>query len=172
MDPGDIDAIIEDVAKDAAAEAEKIAAEETAKGAAEDAAKAPAGEAGKAAAKEEVVDDQPSSSAASGSGRYPRVSDDLFVHLPGSSSSRAPIEGEVFDEEVLAAAGLEVVDELGVGGDGSQEERLLQAMGASFRKLRVLHRARLYKAKSRTAVVEKAEADIEGRVVEAQDWFR
>ena len=51
--------------------------------------------------------------------------DDLFVHLPGASSSRAPVEGEVFDEEVLAAAGLEVVDEPSTGGDGSQEEWLL-----------------------------------------------
>ena len=97
------------------------------------------------------------------------MGDDLFVHLPGASSSRAPVEGEVFDDEVLAAAGLEVVDEPGVGGDGSQEEWLLQAMGASFRKLQALHRARLDKAKSRTAMVEKAEADFEGRVAEAQD---
>ena len=135
MDPEDIDTVIEDVAKDAAAEADKIAAEEAARAATEDATKGPtgepgkatakeagkgpAGEAGKAAAKEEVVDNQPSSSAASGSGRYLRVSDDLFVHLPGTSSSRAPIEGEVFDEEVLAAAGLEVVDEPSAGGDGS-----------------------------------------------------
>ena len=44
-------------------------------------------------------------------------------------------------------------------------------MGASFRRLQTLHRARLDKAKSRTAVVEKAEADFEGRVAEAQDWF-
>ena len=63
------------------------------------------------------------------------MSDDLFIHLLGASSTRAPLEGEVFNEEVLAIAGLEVVDELGAGGDGSQEERLLQAMGASFRKL-------------------------------------
>ena len=74
----------------------------------------------------------------------------------------------MFDDEVLAAAGLEVVDELGVGGDGSQEERLLQAMGASFRKLQVLHRARLDKDKSRTAVVENAEADLQERVVESR----
>ena len=121
-DQEDIDTVIEDVAKDGAAEADKIATKEAARGAAEDAtkgpigepdkataeeaSKGPAGEAGKAAAKEEVVDDQPSSSAASGSGRYLRVSDDLFVHLPGTASTGAPIEGEVFDEEVLAAAGL------------------------------------------------------------------
>ena len=48
----------------------------------------------------------------------------------------------MFDDEVLAAAGLEVVDEPIIGGDGSQEEQLLHAMGASFRKLQALHRAR------------------------------
>ena len=97
------------------------------------------------------------------------MSDDLFVHLPGTSSSRAPIEGEVFDEEVLAAAGIEVVDEPSTGSDGSQEEWLLQAMGANFRKLQALHHARLDKAKSRMAVVDKAEADLEEHVAEAQD---
>ena len=107
-----------------------------------------------------MVEDQPSSSAASGSGRYLKVSDDLFVHLPGTASTGAPVEGEVFDDEVLAATGLEVVDEPSTGGGGSQEERLLQAMGANFQKLRALHRARLDKAKSRMAVVEKAEADL------------
>ena len=134
-DPEDIDTVIEDVAKDIAAEAEKIPTEEAAKGAAEDAAKGPAGEPGKgpaeeagkaaveeadkAAVEEEVADDQPSASAASGSGRYLRVGEDLFVHLPGTASTGAPVEGEVFDDEVLAAAGLEVVDEPSAGGGGS-----------------------------------------------------
>ena len=45
-------------------------------------------------------------------------------------------------------------------------------MGANFRKLQALHRARLDKAKSRMAIVDKAEADLEGRVAEAQAWFR
>ena len=77
------DTVIKDVAADAATQAEEIAAEESAEGAAEDATKepteepgkGPAGEAGKAAAEEVVFDDLPSSSAASGSGRYLRVSD-------------------------------------------------------------------------------------------------
>ena len=77
----------------------------------------------------------------------------------------------MFDEEALATTGLEVVDEPGVGGAGSQEEQLLQAMGASFRRLQTLHRTRLDKANSRTAVVEKMEEDFGGRVTEAQDWF-
>ena len=137
----------EDAAKDAVAEAEKVAAEESVKGAAEDAAKWPAGESDKAtaeeaskgpagdsgkAAAEEVVDDQPSSFAASGSGKYLRVSDDLFVHLPGALSTRTPVKGEVFDDKVLAAAGLEVVEEPSAGGSGTQEEQLLWAMGSNF----------------------------------------
>ena len=72
-----------------------------------------------------MVDDHPSSSATSGSGKYLKVSNGMFVHLPWTVSTRAPTEGEVFDDEVLATAGLEVVDEPSVGGGGSQEERLL-----------------------------------------------
>ena len=45
-------------------------------------------------------------------------------------------------------------------------------MGANFRKLQALHRARLDKAKSRMATVDKAEADLKGRVAERQTWFR
>ena len=119
-----------------------------------------------------MVDDQPSVSAASGSGKYLKVSDDLFVHLPGTASIGAPAEGDVFDDEVLAAAGLEVVDKPSAGGSGSQEERLLQAMSVNFQKLQALHRARLDKANSRMVVVDKAEADLEERVAEAQAWFR
>ena len=111
----DIDTTIKDVTADAAAEAEKIAAEEEARGAAEDATKGPTegpgkgpaegagkatveeagqgpfGEAGKDAAEEGALNDQPSSSAASGSGKYLKVSDALFVHLPGMASTRAQI---------------------------------------------------------------------------------
>ena len=45
-------------------------------------------------------------------------------------------------------------------------------MSASFHKLQALQRARLDKAKSRMAAVDKAEADLEGRVTETQAWFR
>ena len=95
------------------------------------------------------------------------MGDDLFVHLPGASSSRAPAEGEVFDGEVLAATGLEVVGEPSVGGDGSPEEQLFRAMGANFRKLQALYRVRLDKVKSRTATVDQAEVDFKARVAEA-----
>ena len=156
----DVDAVVGNISEEAAAEADRIAAEEAAKdadeAAADEAAKdaaedtaagaakatgeasaegtngGPAGEAGKATSEEEAVDDQPPSSSTSGPGRYLKVGDDLFVHLPGASCSRAPAEGEVFDGEVLATTGLEVVGEPGVGGDGSPEEQLFRAMGANF----------------------------------------
>ena len=125
----DVDTVVGNIAEEAAAEAardaDEVTADEAAKDAAEDtaagAAKAtgeasaegtsggPAGGAGNASAEEEVVGDQPHSSSTSGPGRYLKVGNDLFVHLPGASSW-APAEGEVFDGEVLAATGLEVVD--------------------------------------------------------------
>nr|XP_020166817.1 uncharacterized protein LOC109752338 [Aegilops tauschii subsp. strangulata] len=55
-DREDIHTVIENVAKDAAAEAEKIATEEAAKGAAEDTAKGSARQSGKAAAEEAEAD--------------------------------------------------------------------------------------------------------------------
>ena len=96
----------------------------------------------------------------------------MFVHLPGTASTRAPTEGEVFDDEALATAGLQVVDEPSADGGGSQEEQLLRAMSVNFQKLQALHRARLDKAKSRMASTDKAEADLEERVAQTQAWFR
>ena len=61
-----------------------------------------------------------------------KVGNDLFVHLLGTASTRAPTEGEVFDDEALASAGLQVVDEPSAGGGGSQEEQLLRAMSTNF----------------------------------------
>ena len=90
-----------------------------AKGPAKEPGKGPPEGASKATAEEGVFDDLPSSSATSGFGRYLRVGDDLFIHLPGASRTKAPIKGEVFDAEVLTAAGLKVVEEPSVGGDGS-----------------------------------------------------
>ena len=39
-------------------------------------------------------------------GAYLKAGDDIFIKLPWASSSRAPVEGETFDGEVLASAGL------------------------------------------------------------------
>nr|XP_020191277.1 myristoylated alanine-rich C-kinase substrate-like [Aegilops tauschii subsp. strangulata] len=149
--PEDVDTVIEEVAKDVEAEADKIAVEEAAKTAAEEAAKGPTGEAGKdtaegageaaageankAAAKEEVANDQPSSPPAPTPVRYLKVGDGLFVNPPGTAGTSAPAEGEVFDDEALATAGLQVVDEPSPADGGPQEEQLLQAMGANFQKL-------------------------------------
>nr|XP_020156260.1 uncharacterized protein LOC109741581 [Aegilops tauschii subsp. strangulata] len=188
LDQEDIDTVIKEVAKDTEAEDDKIAAEEAAKTVAEEATKGPAGEVGKAAAEEagkavaevagkgpageEMADDLPSSPIAPVLGKYLKVGNDLFVHLPGTASTRAPAEGEVFDDEALATTGLQVVDEPSASGGGSQEEQLLRAMSVNFQKLQALHRARLDKAKSRMAVADKAEADLEERVAQTQAWFR
>ena len=135
----DVDTVVGNIAEEAARDADEVAAAGAAKATGEASAEGanggPAGEAGKATTEEEAVDDQPPSSSTSGPVRYLKVGDDLFVHLSDASSSQAPAEGEVFDGEVLAATGLEVVDEPGIGGDGSPEEQLFRAMGANFRKL-------------------------------------
>nr|XP_020188330.1 uncharacterized protein LOC109774021 [Aegilops tauschii subsp. strangulata] len=186
-DQVDVHAVIEEVTKDAEAEATKIAAREAAKSAAEEAAKGPAGEAGKAAAgeagkaaaeeaakgpaAEEAADNQPSSPTASAPGKYLKVGDDLLVCLPGTASTRAPAEGEVFDNEALTAAGLQVVDEPSAISSGSQEEQPLRAMSANFQKLQALHRARQDKVNSRTAVLDKAEAYFQERIAQMQVWF-
>ena len=43
-------------------------------------------------------------------GAYLKAGDGIFIKLPWASSSRAPVQGEAFDEEVLASAGLSLVD--------------------------------------------------------------
>nr|XP_020193676.1 translation initiation factor IF-2-like [Aegilops tauschii subsp. strangulata] len=113
-----------EVGKAVAKEAAKGPAEETSEAAAEEAAKEPAGE--------EVANDQPSSPTAPTLGKYLRVGDDLFIRLLGTASTRAPAEGEVFDDEALAIAGLQVVNEPSASGGCSQEEQLLRAMSANF----------------------------------------
>nr|XP_020178965.2 tol-Pal system protein TolA-like [Aegilops tauschii subsp. strangulata] len=118
--------------KATAEDAGKATAEEADEAAAEEAARAAAGEAAKKPAEEEVANDQPSSPAAPAPPKYLKVGDDLFVRLPGTADTRAPTEGYVFDDEALAAAGLQVVDEPSTSSSGPQEEQLLRAMGANF----------------------------------------
>ena len=72
-----------------------------------------------------MVDDQLSSSSAPASSKYLKVGDDLFISLPGTASTGALAEGEVFDDEVLAAVGLQVVDEPSASSSGSKEDQLL-----------------------------------------------
>nr|XP_020161636.1 nuclear matrix constituent protein 1a-like [Aegilops tauschii subsp. strangulata] len=184
-DQEDIDTVIEEVAKDAEAESAKIAAGEAAKSAVEEAAKGPAGdtsevaagESGKAAAEEAAkepagegaVDDQPSSYAAPRTGKYLKVGDDLFIRLLGTADPRAPAEGEIFDNEALTTAGLQVVDEPSADSGGSQEEQVLRAMNVKFQKLQALLRARQDKVNSRMAAVDKAEADFQERVAQTQE---
>jgi hypothetical protein len=148
MEHLDIDAVIEETARDATAEADKIALGEAAKTAQEEPAKETADESGKEAGgrtddipaagapgatsvteppatEETVVDDQPSTSQVPPSSKYLKVGKNLFVNLPGSANIGAPIEGEAFDEEIITAAGLKIVDEPSASGSKSEEDQLL-----------------------------------------------
>ncbi|XP_040256139.1 uncharacterized protein [Aegilops tauschii subsp. strangulata] len=87
-------------------------------------------------------------------GVYLKAGDGIFINLPWASSSRAPVEGEGFDGEVLASAGLTVVDAPSSSSGEPEEERLL-------RKLLSLYRARQAKLESREALVAKAGVDLE-----------
>ena len=108
--------------------------------------------------------DPSAAAAASGSeepqpGVYLKAGDGVFINLPWASSSRAPVEGESFDKEVLASAGLTLVDAPSSSSSEPEEERLL-------RKLLSLYRARQAKLESREALVAKAGVDIEKRAEE------
>ena len=98
-------------------------------------------------------------------GVYLKAGDDVFINLPWASSSRAPVEGEIFDGEVLASAGLTLVDAPSSSSNEPEEERLL-------RKLFSLYRARQAKLESREALVAKAGADIEKRAEELGGFHR
>ena len=93
------------------------------------------------------------------SGAYLKAGDDIFIKLPWASSSRAPVEGETFDGEVLASAGLSLVDAPGSSSGEPEEEQLL-------RMLLSLYRTRQAKLASREALVAKAGVDMEKRVGE------
>ena len=58
--------------------------------------------------------------------------DGVFIKLPWASSSRAPVEGETFDREVLASAGLTLVDAPS-SSDEPEEERLLRKLTSLYR---------------------------------------
>ena len=89
---------------------------------------------------------------------YLKAGDAIFIQLPWASMSRAPVEGEVFDGEVLASAGLKLVDAPSSSSE-PEEERLL-------RTLLALYRARQAKLESREALAAKAGADLEKRAEE------
>src|SRR3954463_6303182 len=59
--------------------------------------------------------DPPAAAGAPGSeepqpGVYLKAGDGVFINIPWASTSRAPVDGESFDVEVLASAGLTLVD--------------------------------------------------------------
>ena len=96
-------------------------------------------------------------------GIYLKAGDDVFINLPWASSSRAPVEGESFDGEVLASAGLTLVDAPSSSSGEPEEERLL-------RKLLLLYHAWQAKLESREALVAKAGVDIENRAEELRGF--
>jgi hypothetical protein len=58
-----------------------------------------------------AMDDNPSTPEEPFSSKYLKVGDDLFISLTGTSSIGAPVEGEALDDEIITAAGVEVIDE-------------------------------------------------------------
>jgi hypothetical protein len=179
--PADTNLAAEEVPAGATAdEAAKAAQEEPAKGTAEGAGErggdhtdgtGAAGAPGAASATEPSASaEQASASAAPPPSRYLKAGDDIFINLPWAAGSRTPAEGEIFDEDTLAAAGLEIVDEPSASGHKSQEMQLLQAMNENYHKLQALYRARKDKLSSREALVGMAEANFQARVEEMKGW--
>ena len=66
-------------------------------------------------------------------GAYLKAGDGIFIKLPWASSSRAPVEGEILDGEVLASAGLTLVDAPNSSSDEPEEERLLRKLLSLYR---------------------------------------
>lgn len=107
------------------------------------------------------ADDHPSTSEAPPSSRYLKVGDHLFVSIDGTSSIGAPTGVEVFDDEVITTAGLEVVDEPRISNSESKEQQLLKAMGDNLQKLQVLYHSRTESLDSRAAVIGATKVDYE-----------
>src|SRR3954465_10547810 len=95
-------------------------------------------------------------------GAYLKAGDGVFIRLPWESSSRAPVEGEALDGEVLTSVGLTVVDTPSSSSNEPEEEQLL-------RKLVSLYRARQAKVERQEALVAKAGADMEKRAAELRE---
>jgi hypothetical protein len=182
MEQMDVGIVIEETAKNAAAEADRVAADESTKVVQEETTKGSTERAGKETsdhtdgipatgapgatlateplvAGEAVVEDQLPTSEAPPSSRYLKVGDNLFVSIPGTASTGVPTEGEILDEDAIAIAGLKIIDEPRASSSESKEEQLLQVMSDNFQKLQTLHRTRKEKLDSRAAVIEAAEAD-------------
>jgi hypothetical protein len=140
----------------AKAAADKLAEEEAAKAAEEaskareESAKVPAEEAGEgsggrtdgteaAGAPGATPAAEPSAAASASTSddpspkKYLKAGDGVYVNLPWAVGSREPAEGEAFDEEILVAAGLKLVDAPSISDKTSKEERLLQKLMSLYR---------------------------------------
>ena len=95
--------------------------------------------------------------------RYQKIGDNMFVSIPGTTSIDAPTE-EVFDDEVITAARLEVVNEPRPSSIGSKEKQLLRAMSENLQKLQAHHRSRTEGMDSSAAVIGNAEEEFQNRM--------
>jgi len=119
----DVETVIEETARDAAAEADRVIADEAAKAAQEETAKRSAEGTGKefgdhtdgipaagapgatpVAEPPPIGEDQPSTSDVPPSSSYLKAGDNLFISMPGTASTGVPVEGETLDGDVVAAA--------------------------------------------------------------------
>jgi hypothetical protein len=69
-----------------------------------------------------AADDHPSTSEVPLSSKYLKVGKNLFVSIPGTSSIGVPTGEEDFDDEVITATGLEIVDEPRASSNESKEQ--------------------------------------------------
>nr|XP_020166433.1 muscle M-line assembly protein unc-89-like [Aegilops tauschii subsp. strangulata] len=171
----DVDGTFKEIAKDAAAQAD-----EAAKRTHEEAATGSAGEASEGTGDctdEYKVKVRESPFIPTVHLRSPQLEEipedwrESVCYYPGPESNGAPAEGEVFDEDVIVTAGLQVVNEPSGSSSSSKEDQLLQAMRSSFQKLQALHRARKEKLDTKMAIVDTAKAGLQERVEQTQVWF-
>ena len=66
-------------------------------------------------------------------GAYSKAGVGMFIKLPWASSSRAPVEGEIFDEELLASVGLTLVNAPSSSSGEPEEEQLLRKLLSLYR---------------------------------------
>ena len=167
----DVDPVIEEIARDAATQAETLAAEEADKEVAEEeavkrlaeeeAAKEAAAKAAEEEAAKRLAGDQPSSSETPSSSHYIKVGKNA-VSMPGSASIQELVEGQQLDGEIVTTT---------ASGEPT-EEQLLRAFQESFQKLRAFQQARKEKLDSRAAIIETAEGDFQQRLKETRDWYK
>ncbi|KAE8795788.1 hypothetical protein D1007_29394 [Hordeum vulgare] len=194
----DADLVIEEIALDAAVQADKVAIgetmaevrDQTAQDSMEESAKDPEGHAGTsstAATKEAMLDagsllvdegvggDHPSSKAVPPSGEYIHAGKGQFVSPPRMTHVSEIVAGVNIVGEVFTADGLEVVTGLDASGSKLGVEQLFLSMEDNLRQLEALYRVRKEKLDSRAVVVEAREEAFQWCFDQAQEqraWLK